>query len=139
MVRGPFPTVHTFQLLQNDPLSLWVISVSDLRISVPSSHPLPVLVHHPQFYHFLGRVLSGVTTFFSNRKLNMWLLVGVLRINPAWENLGLGVCPFSGDLGGEDPLEKEMATRFGILAREIPWTEEPGGLQSMGSQRVAHE
>ena len=37
-------------------------------------------------------------------------------------------------LGGEDPLEKEMATLFSILAWIIPWTEEPGGLQSMGSQ-----
>ena len=39
-------------------------------------------------------------------------------------------------LGGEDPLEKEMATHSSILAWRIPWTEEPGGLQSMGSQRV---
>ena len=39
-------------------------------------------------------------------------------------------------LGWEDPLEKEMATHFSILAWEIPWTEEPGGQQSMGSQRV---
>ena len=37
-------------------------------------------------------------------------------------------------LGGEDPLEKEMATHSSILAWRIPWTEEPGGLQSMGSQ-----
>ena len=37
-------------------------------------------------------------------------------------------------LGQEDPLEKEMATHFSILARRIPWTEEPGGLQSMRSQ-----
>ena len=36
----------------------------------------------------------------------------------------------------EDPLEEGMATHFGILAWEIPWTEEPGGLQSMGSQRI---
>jgi len=41
-------------------------------------------------------------------------------------------------LGGEDPLEEEMATRSSILAWRIPWTEEPGGLQSMGSQRVGH-
>ena len=41
-------------------------------------------------------------------------------------------------LGGEDPLEKEMATHSSILARRTPWTEEPGGLQSMGSQRVGH-
>ena len=37
-------------------------------------------------------------------------------------------------LGQEDPLEKEMATYSSILAREIQWTEEPGGVQSMGSQ-----
>ena len=38
-------------------------------------------------------------------------------------------------LGQEDPLEKEMATHSSILAWEIPWTEKPGGLQSMGSQK----
>ena len=41
-------------------------------------------------------------------------------------------------LGWEEPLEEEMATHSNILAWEIPWTEEPGGLQSMGSQRVGH-
>ena len=41
-------------------------------------------------------------------------------------------------LGQEDPLEKEMATHSSILAWRIPWTEEPGRLQSMGSQRVGH-
>ena len=39
-------------------------------------------------------------------------------------------------LGQEDPLEKEMATQTSILAWEIPWTEEPEGLQSMGSQEL---
>ena len=39
-------------------------------------------------------------------------------------------------LGREDPLEKEMATQSSIRAWRIPWTEEPGGLQSTGSQRV---
>ena len=42
-------------------------------------------------------------------------------------------------LGWEDPLEKEMATHSSILVWRIPWTEEPGGLQSMGSQRVRHD
>ena len=41
-------------------------------------------------------------------------------------------------LGGEDSLEKEMAIHSSILARKIPWTEETGRLQSMGSQRVGH-
>ena len=39
----------------------------------------------------------------------------------------------------EDPLEKKMATQFSIPASEIPWTEEPVGPQSMGSQRVRHD
>ena len=42
-------------------------------------------------------------------------------------------------LGWEDPLEKEMATHSRILAWRIPWTEEPGGLQSIGSQRIGHD
>ena len=42
-------------------------------------------------------------------------------------------------LGWEDPLEKQMAIHSSILAWEIPWTEEPGRVQSMGSQRVGHD
>ena len=41
-------------------------------------------------------------------------------------------------LGQEDPLEESITTHSSILACEIPWTEEPGGLQSIGSQRVEH-
>ena len=42
-------------------------------------------------------------------------------------------------LGQEDPLEKDMAAHSSTLAWKIPWTEEPGRLQSMGSQRVGHD
>ena len=42
-------------------------------------------------------------------------------------------------LGQDDPLEKAVATHSSILAWEIPWTDEPSGLQSMGSQRVRHD
>ena len=42
-------------------------------------------------------------------------------------------------LGWEDPLEQEMATHSSILAWEIPWTQEPGGLQSVALQRVGHD
>ena len=42
-------------------------------------------------------------------------------------------------LGREDPLEEGMATHTSILAWRIPWTEEPGGLQPIGSQRVRHD
>ena len=42
-------------------------------------------------------------------------------------------------LGQEDPLEEGMATRSSILAKKISWTEEPGGLQARGSQKVRHD
>ena len=45
----------------------------------------------------------------------------------------------AGDLGWEDPTEEGMATYSSILARRIPWTEQPGGLQSMGSQSIAND
>ena len=44
-----------------------------------------------------------------------------------------------GSLGQEDPLEEEMATPSGILTWRIPWTEEPGGLQSLPSKRAGHD
>ena len=47
------------------------------------------------------------------------------------------MCGFSPGRG--DPWEKEMATHTGILAQEIPWTEAPDGLQSLGLQRVGHD
>ena len=42
-------------------------------------------------------------------------------------------------LGQKDPMEKNMVTHSSILARKIPWVEEPGGLQSMGLQRTGHD
>ena len=42
-------------------------------------------------------------------------------------------------LGGEDPLEKEMAIHSSILASKIPWTEEPGRIQAMGLQKIKHD
>ena len=59
-----------------------------------------------------------------------------------WKQLGRqtarSVVFLSTSLGQEDPLEKEMATLSSILACRNPWTEEPGRIQSMGSQRVRH-
>ena len=46
---------------------------------------------------------------------------------------------WAGSLGREDPLKEVMATHSSILAWRIPWTEEPGGLQSMKSQRLGHD
>ena len=54
------------------------------------------------------------------------------HLPPMWETQ-------VGSLGREDPLGKEMATHSSILAWRIPWTEEPGRLQSTGPQRVRHD
>ena len=54
------------------------------------------------------------------------------RLPPMWET-------WARSLGREDPLEEEMATHSRTLAGRIPWREEPGRLQSMGSQRVGHD
>ena len=62
----------------------------------------------------------------------------VLQGFPGGSNCKESVCK-PRDLGWKDPLEKDMATHFSILAWEIPPTEEPGGLQSIGSQRVGHD
>ena len=56
----------------------------------------------------------------------------VKRLSTMWET---GVR----SLGREDPLEEEMAIHSSTVAWKIPWTEEPGRLQSMGSQRVEHD
>ena len=76
----------------------------------------------------------------------VWLfvrgLVGSANQMPCQSNisptLNRGNIDLGRSLGGEDPREKGMATHSSVLAWRIPWREEPGGLQSMGSQRVRH-
>ena len=75
----------------------------------------------------IGNMISG-SSAFSGASL---VAQRVKHLPAMWET-------WVRSLGREDPLEKEMATHSGILAWRIQWTEEPGGLQSMGSQRVGH-
>ena len=70
------------------------------------------------------------------------LIIGTFQVALVVKNLPIS----EGDarmwvpsLGREDPLEEEMATHSSILAWKAPWTEEPGGLQSVGSQKVRHD
>ena len=70
-----------------------------------------------------------------------WQLGTVFSISNSYSGIGIGPGPFGPfpqSLGEEDPLEEEMAIHSSILAWEIPWTEKPGRLQYMGSQRVGH-
>ena len=76
----------------------------------------------------------------ANPHMNVCLLTGLpdgsVVMNPPDHAGDMSLIPGS---GREDPLEEGMATHSSILAWEIPWTEEPAGLQSRGSQRVGHD
>ena len=67
------------------------------------------------------------------------LVAQLVKIHVQCRRLPAAQETWARSLGPEDPLEKEMATHAGILAWRIPWTEEPGRLQSMESQRVGHD
>ena len=87
--------------------------------------------HSPQGHKELD-VTQYASAFFTHN-FSSSLVAQRLKCLPAmWET-------WVRSLGREDPLEKEMATHSSILAWGIPWTEEPGRLQSMGSQRVGHD
>ena len=66
------------------------------------------------------------------------ILLGVSLVAQRAKNLPAMQETWVWSLGWEDPLEKRMATHSSVLVWRIPWTEEPGGLQSMGSQRVRY-
>ena len=70
---------------------------------------------------------------YPHKKINSYSLVAHMLKNlpTVWETQVQS-------LSWEDPLEEGIATHSSILAWRVPWTEEPGGLQSMGSQRVRH-
>ena len=97
--------------------------------------------------------LSSKSTIFCNNKTKSGVRegpepdLGVLTLGPmipslvaqSVKNLPAVQETRVPSLGWEDPLEEEMATHSSILARKIPWTEEPRRLQSMGSHRVRHD
>ena len=86
-------------------------------------------------------------TLCGGSRVALWFLQGrssawASQVAPWWRILLLTREPqetWLRSLDQEDPLEEEMATHSSILAWRIPWTEEPGGLQSVGSQRVGHD
>ena len=80
-------------------------------------------------------ILWSFSTYFINqvRRLRASLVAQSVKNLPAVLETSVR------SLGREDPLEEEMATPSSILAWRITWIEEPGGLQSMGSQRVGHD
>ena len=86
----------------------------------------------------LGKILLAFALFHSVLQGQICLLLQVFLGFPGGSEVKVTACNV-GSLGQEDPLEKEMATHSSILDWRIPWAEEPGGLQSTGSQRVGHD
>ena len=84
---------------------------------------MPVSAFFDEYWMTMNQVIFYCKLFFTQM---------VKRLPTMWET-------WVWSLSQEDPLEKEMATDSLILAWEIPWTKEPGGLQSMGSQGVRHD
>ena len=86
-------------------------------------------------------VLSAPAPLFSLLPLSYYLLIcfGASLVAQVVKNLPAMHKTQVRSLGGEDPLEKGMATHSSILAGDIPWTEEPGGLLTVGSQKVRHD
>ena len=108
----------------------------------PHDHPWGPMVFHVSVMMMMAREpscrqrLSPKLSLFPNKLLphnNQASLVAqiVKNLPTMWETRVQS-------LGWEDPLEKEMATHSSILAWRIPWTEESGGLPSVGSQRIGH-
>ena len=81
---------------------------------------------------YLPTVVCPYKEYHSATKKKSSLVAQMVKSLPAMQETQVQ-CP-----GQEDPLEKEMATHPSILAWRIPWTEEAGGLQSLGLQRVGH-
>ena len=93
----------------------------------------------PRFNPCSGKfhMSHSATKKISKIKIKMHIpLKGASLVAQMVKNLPTMLDTWSQSVGQEDPLEKRMATHFSILAWRIPWTEEPGGLQSLGSQRV---
>ena len=80
-----------------------------------------------------GTLVSMTELWFWASRLSVFPGVSVVKNLPAMQETWVQ------SLGWEDPLEEEMATHSSILALKIPWTEEPGRVQSIGSHRVGHD
>ena len=109
----------------------WILQAKILQVGkIPCRRErLPTLVFWPREFHGL------YCPWGSQRVRHAWatFTAQTVKCLPAmWETRVWS-------LGREDPLEKEMATHSSIHVWKIPWTEEPGRLQSMGSQRVGHD
>ena len=113
------------------PRGVWGLCIIPLA---PTNTPLWVTILQCTHIHLRWHGSLQITSF----SVSLYCLLRASRVAQWWRtHLPIQETQYR-SLGWEDPLEKEMATHSSILAWEIPGTEEPSGLQSMGSQRVRH-
>ena len=124
---GLSPSNLELQLLLS--LQVWKLC-SPSRASTSSSSPHP----RDQDTAEQGLIGTGLWSLVLSEAVQVASLVVQLVKNPPAMRK-----TWAKSLGWEDPLEEGMSTHSSVLAWRIPWTEEPGGLQSMGSQRVRHD
>ena len=112
--------------------SPWVGKIPWRRQRLPTSVFWPGEFHglHSPWSHKESDTTEGLSLTFSDP--------GTSGVAQRVESLPTIRAIWAQSLSQEDPLEKEMATHSSILPWKIPWMEKPGGLQSMGSQRVGH-
>ena len=118
---------------RTSPLSLSLLSDPN-RTAIAPRNPVVIQRHPaPAQWAWVNQTSLGDQELFTDPlfQLHLWASQAVLVVKNPPAN--------AGDLSQEDPLEEEMATHSSILAWRIPWTEEPGGLQSIRSQRVGHD
>ena len=92
----------------------------------------------PSFISDASSVPRALLVFCINQEITAFFSLS-LTYHPLWTTRFWSIKVPNISLGLEDLLDKEMATHSSILAWKIPWMEEPGRLQSMGSQRVGHD
>ena len=106
-------------------------AITDSYLGYWKFKELEDLAHGNAEYHF---IFNGLSIIFQN------YIRAPVEVAQGKESIcQCRRCKRGRFVSGQDPLEKEMATHSSILAWRIPWTEERGGLQSMGSQRVRHD
>ena len=86
-----------------------------------------------------GEMFSFVCTYFFIQYTFSWYPVVFMGFPDGWDGKAAMRETWVWSLGREDPLEKEMTIHSSTLAWKIPWTEKPGRLQSIGSQKIAHD
>ena len=124
---------------------MFFISLSQTKRIILLHYFSIYIICNDSFQSLILITISALHHFKSNGTRSMWLpyiqdvfVVLCTLVAQRLKHLPAMQETWVLSLGREDPLEKEMATHSSVLAWSIPWMEEPGGLQSMGSQRVGH-